>query len=116
RDALAALVTQLHLSGGTASRAELTERLACGRSVMGYLLGELAEAGVVSIDRAAAPTGARETGRPSHRVSVAAGAPVVIAIELDVDTATVATVGLGGRVLDRTEVPLRRPLALDQLL
>ncbi|MEC3954222.1 hypothetical protein VMT65_14380 [Nocardia sp. CDC153] len=41
RDSLAALITHPHLLGGTASRAALTERLGCGRSVMGFLLAEL---------------------------------------------------------------------------
>src|SRR5690349_2024292 len=53
RDSLGALVLQLHMRGGIASRAELTEVLGCGRSAMGYLLGELTSRGLVSID----PTG-----------------------------------------------------------
>jgi predicted NBD/HSP70 family sugar kinase len=124
RDTLAQLVTELHLLGGTASRAELTERLGRGRSVMGYLLSELTDRGVVTIDRATTsqpthptgrhPTGRPSTGRPSHQVTVAPSAPAVIAVHLDVDTVTVATVGLGGRVLTRHEEPV--PATLDPLL
>lgn len=116
RDGLGELVTQLHLLGGSATRATLTERLGCGRSVMGYLLHELTGRGVVSIDRAGRPARAGETGRPSHQVSVAPTAPAVIAVELNIDTATVATVGLGGRVLRRDEVSLRQPVGAGELL
>lgn len=116
RDALARLVTELHLLGGTASRSDLTDRLGCGRSVMGYLLRELAGRGVVSIDRPGRPGGAQETGRPSHRVTVAPAAPGVIAVQLNVDTATVATAALGGRIISRDEVPLDRTPRVAQLL
>lgn len=116
RDGLAGLVTQLHLLGGTATRAALTERLGCGRSVMGYLLHELAARGVISIDRAGRPARGRETGRPSHQVSAAPAAPAVIAVQLNVDTAAVATVGLGGRVLRRDDVPLHHPVRPGELL
>jgi predicted NBD/HSP70 family sugar kinase len=113
RDALSQLVTQLHLLGGTASRAELTERLRCGRSVMGYLLGDLASRGVVTIEQAA---GNGRAGRPSHQVRVAATAPAVIGVQLQVDTVTVATVTLDGRIIDRTEFGLRPPVSADDLL
>jgi predicted NBD/HSP70 family sugar kinase len=113
RDALSQLVTQLHLLGGTASRAELTERLRCGRSVMGYLLGDLASRGVVTIEQA---SGNGRAGRPSHQVRVAATAPAVIGVQLQVDTVTVATVTLDGRIIDRTEFGLRPPVSADDLL
>lgn len=112
RDAMGRLLMHLHLLGGTATRAELTELLGCSRSVMGYLLGELTDRGVTAVDRAARGAATPEGGRPSHRVSVADTAPTVVAVRLDVDTVTVATVGLGGRVLGRTEQPLRDPREL----
>ncbi|MEC3917901.1 ROK family protein [Nocardia sp. CDC160] len=116
RDSLAALITQLHLLGGTASRATLTERLGCGRSVMGFLLTELTDRGVVTVDRAARPSNGQDTGRPSHRVSIAPEAPVVIAVQINVDTATVATVALGGRVLRSSTISLQRRIAVETLL
>src|ERR1700677_1555973 len=98
-DALSQLVTMLHVLGGTASRAELTERLGCGRSVMGYLLGDLDSRRVVAIE----PTAAQgRAGRPSHQVSTAATAPVVIAVHLEIGSATVAVISLGGRITERT--------------
>jgi predicted NBD/HSP70 family sugar kinase len=127
--ALSQLVTQLHLLGGSASRAELTERLGCGRSVMGYLLGDLVSRGVVTVDQAAAPpagsagspasrptAGSARAGRPSHQVSVAATAPVAIGVHLEIDTATVATFALGGRIVDRAVVALRPSLSVEELL
>ncbi len=114
RDTLAQLVTALHLFGGRASRAELTERLGCGRSVMGYLLSELTDRGVVTIDRSTAAHPAQPTGRPSHQVTVAPTAPAAVAVHLDVDTVTVATVALGGRVLRQATEPV--PTGLDALL
>jgi len=113
RDALSQLVTQLHLLGGTASRAELTERLGCGRSVMGYLLGDLASRGVVTIEQAA---GNGRAGRPSHQVRVAQTAPAVIAVQLQVDTVTVATITLDGQIIDRTDFALRPAVSADDLL
>jgi predicted NBD/HSP70 family sugar kinase len=110
-DILSRLVTQLHVLGGTASRAELTERLGCGRSVMGYLLGDLVHRGVVEIDRRA---GGGEIGRPSHRVSVAATAPLVIGVHLQVDGMTVATFALGGRIVRRAEISLRRSMGVNE--
>src|SRR5580704_13745132 len=112
-DNLSQLVSELHLLGGTASRAELTERLGCGRSVMGYLLGDLAQRGVVEVDRG---VGGGEIGRPSHRVRIAATAPVVIGVNLQVDGMTVATFGLGGRVVRRARVSLHPPIAVAEVL
>jgi predicted NBD/HSP70 family sugar kinase len=113
RDALSQLVTQLYLLGGSASRAELTERLGCGRSVMGYLLGDLASRGVVTIEQAA---GNGRAGRPSHQVRIADTAPAVIAVQLQVDTVTVATVTLDGQITDRTDFGLRPAVSAGDLL
>src|SRR3954467_10088898 len=119
QDALGALVTELHLLGGTASRAELTGRLGRGRSVIGYLLGELTERGLITIDRTgdrAVPAArGRGTGRPPHPGPGAATAPAVVAVHLNVDTVTVATVALGGRVLRRAEHALTAGTDLDHL-
>jgi hypothetical protein len=112
-DALSQLITELHVLGGSASRAELTERLGCGRSVMGYLLGDLVQRGVVEIDRG---VGGGEIGRPSHRVNVAATSPVVIGVNVQVDGMTVATFALGGQIVHRAEVSLPRSATVDEVL
>jgi predicted NBD/HSP70 family sugar kinase len=101
-------LTELHLAGGETTRAELTRVLGCGRSVMGYLLGELEGEGLVEV--AAGTVAAGEGGgRPSQRVRIAVTAPVVIAADLGPDAITVATVGLGGDVRrrERRELPAR---------
>ncbi|MCP3804712.1 ROK family protein [Allokutzneria sp. A3M-2-11 16] len=115
RDSLGSLVLQLHTLGGVASRAELTERLGCGRSAMGYLLGELRSRGLVSIDPAGGRTSSADGGRPSHSVLVADDAPTVVAAQLGVDSVTVARVGLGGKVHARVERSLRTRDTTDAL-
>ncbi|MCE7012094.1 ROK family protein [Kibdelosporangium philippinense] len=115
KDTLGQLLLTLHVSGGQASRAELTDRLGCGRSVMGYLLGELADRSLVRIDRTGGKPGG---GRPSHQVTIPAEAPTVVAAQIQPDAFTVATVGLGGKILSRSTLPLRNPQpseALDEL-
>jgi predicted NBD/HSP70 family sugar kinase len=104
--ALSQLVRNLHLLGGSASRAELTELLGCGRSVMGYLLGELTDRGLITIDRTGGQAATTDGGRPSHRVLVADTAPTVVAAQLSADTVTAARVGLGGHMSGRVERPL----------
>jgi predicted NBD/HSP70 family sugar kinase len=114
RDTLGHLLLALHESGGTASRAELTDRLGVGRSVMGYLLGELADRDLVRIDRSGGRT-TGEGGRPSHRVMVTERAPTVVAAQISADTFAVGTVGLGGKLLNREEHPRRGPHATETL-
>jgi predicted NBD/HSP70 family sugar kinase len=101
-------LAELHLGGGEASRADLTRALDCGRSVMGYLLGELEAEGLVEVE-AGTRAATEEGGRPSQRVRVGARAPVVIAADLGTDAITVATVGLGGdlRRRERRDLPAR---------
>ncbi|MBS1677955.1 MAG: ROK family protein [Actinobacteria bacterium] len=108
RGTLGRALTQLHLAGGQASRAELTRTLDCGRSVMGYLLGELEDEGLVAVEPGTRAPG-EGGGRPSQQVEVAPGAPVVIAADLAADAITVATVALGGRVVrrERRALPAR---------
>lgn len=106
RDGLGQLVRNLHLRGGSASRAELTELLGCGRSVMGYLLGELTDRGLVIIDKAGGQAATTDGGRPSHRVLVADTAPTVVAAQLSADTVTAARVRLGGHMSGRIERPV----------
>jgi predicted NBD/HSP70 family sugar kinase len=112
KDTLGQLLLALHVSGGTASRAELTDQLGVGRSVMGYLLGELVDRSLVRIDRSGRRT---EGGRPSHQVMLASDAPTVVAAQIQPDTFTVATVGLGGHILSRSTLPLPDPRPIEAL-
>jgi predicted NBD/HSP70 family sugar kinase len=100
----ARLLAALHGRGGTATRAELTAQLDCGRSAVSYALSDLVERGLVTVDDHPAPgqAGASGRGRPSHQVSVAPTAPIAIGVHLRVDTLDVSIVELGGRIV-RTE-------------
>jgi predicted NBD/HSP70 family sugar kinase len=109
---LSRALTELHLAGGEESRAALTRSLDCGRSVMGYLLGELEEEGLVAVEAGTrAPGGGG--GRPSQLVTVAPTAPVVVAAELGADAITVATIALGGRILGKERQALPARIAVD---
>jgi predicted NBD/HSP70 family sugar kinase len=111
---LSRALTELHLAGGEESRAALTRTLDCGRSVMGYLLGELEEEGLVVVEAGTrAPSGG---GRPSQQVAVAPSAPVVVAAELGADAITVATVALGCRILGKERQALPARIAVDDAL
>ena len=109
------LLTLLHHAGGSATRAELTAALGCGRSAAGYALGELVTRRLVLVDenpgsRRGDPAG---PGRPSHLVRVASASPVALAVHLRVDTLDVAVVELGGRVVrvEREPVEARPEVA-----
>ena len=97
------LLTALHRRGGTATRAELTALLDCGRSAVSYALSDLVERGLVAVDErppaSATPGAASGRGRPSHVVTVAPTSPIAIAVHLRVDTLDVAAFELGGRIL-----------------
>jgi predicted NBD/HSP70 family sugar kinase len=108
-NALGEALAQLHLLGGRASRRDLTERLGCGRSAMGYLLGELVDRDLVEIDPGGSATPSARGGRPSDRVRVAGAAPVAIAAVVSAHRIAVATIGLGGRILALTERSVQQP-------
>ncbi len=99
RHNLATVLRQVHL-GGTTSRAELTAAMGLNRSTIGGLVGELTELGL--FEAGSVPVeGGRGAGRPSAQVSLAAGGPYVVAVDLSVDQVAVARVGLGGVVHER---------------
>ena len=97
------LLTALHRRGGTATRAELTALLDCGRSAVSYALADLVERGLVAVDErppaSAAPSTGSGRGRPSHLVSIASTSPIAMAVHLRVDTLDVAAFELGGQLL-----------------
>ena len=87
------------------SRSELTRASGLNRSTIGALVAELVERGLVVEDEAA-PGG--QAGRPSPVVRPSDG-PLALAVNPEIDAVTVATVRLGGRVLDVERVPFDRP-------
>ncbi len=76
------------------------------RSTIAGLVSELESLG---ISEHATPVGGTRqgAGRPSAGVRIAADGPFVIAVDLGVDRAVVARIGLGGRVLERAQAPVR---------
>jgi predicted NBD/HSP70 family sugar kinase len=105
RHNLGTLLRHVH-SAGQISRAELTSLMGLNRSTIAGLVGELESLGVS--EHASPAGGARQgAGRPSAEVRIAADGPYVIAVDLGVDRAVVARVGLGGHVLQRAQAPIR---------
>src|SRR6478609_5736287 len=92
---LRAILQTVHTHGPT-TRAVLTKQLGLNRSTIGALTGELQSLGLVTEQTPV--VGGR--GRPSNLV-VPSTDNVVVAVDVGVDRIAVATVGLGGEVLDR---------------
>jgi predicted NBD/HSP70 family sugar kinase len=77
------------------SRSELAGQTGLNRSTIRDLIGELTELGLVVENKGKPRAG---PGRPSSIARVSPAGAVVLAIELEVDSIAVATVGLGGHV------------------
>lgn len=105
RHNLGTLLRHVH-GAGQISRAELTTLMELNRSTIAGLVGELGELG---ISEGTTPLGgARQgAGRPSAGVRLSADGPYVVAVDLGVDRAVVARVGLGGKVQHRAQAPVR---------
>ena len=100
RHNLGTLLRSVHRRGHS-SRAELTKEMGLNRSTIGGLVVELESLGLVEHSQA---VGSRSgAGRPSAGVRLAADGPFVIAVDLRVDRAIVARVGLGGQVHHRAD-------------
>lgn len=84
------------------TRSQLAEHTGLNRSTIRDLIGELTSLGLVVEDRGTTGVG---PGRPSTVARARPTGAVVLAVELEVDSLTVATVGLGGRIFDKVTVP-----------
>jgi predicted NBD/HSP70 family sugar kinase len=100
RHNLAAVLNRLHLAGPV-SRSELVSVTGLNRSTIADLIRELSALGLVEEGPGLAASG---PGRPSPVVRTRPEGAVVLAVELDVDSIAVATVGLGGHVYNRLRV------------
>lgn len=97
-----------HVHGaGQISRAELTGLMGLNRSTIAALVNELEALGITERVLPVEGTPRQGAGRPSAGVRVAEQGPFVIAVDLGVDRAVVARIGLGGRVLQRAQAPVR---------
>ena len=104
RHNLGTVLRHVH-SAGQISRAELTSLMGLNRSTIAGLVGELESLGIS--EHATPLEGPRQgAGRPSAEVRIAEDGPYVVAVDLGVDRAVVARVGLGGRVLCRAQAPV----------
>ncbi|MBF6333077.1 ROK family transcriptional regulator [Nocardia transvalensis] len=99
----ASLLRLLHV-GGPATRAALATELGLNRSTIKMLVDGLAGDGVVE-ERV--PRLAQGAGRPSLLVLPQPQAVVVLAVDVTVEHAGIALVGLGGQILGRNSWNLR---------
>ena len=84
------------------SRSELAGQTGLNRSTIRDLIVELTELGLV-VENKGIPTAG--PGRPSSIARVSPAGAVVLAIELEVDSIAVATVGLGGHIFGEAREP-----------
>ncbi|HEX6222504.1 MAG TPA: ROK family protein, partial [Acidimicrobiia bacterium] len=101
RHNLAAVLGRLHLVGPM-TRSELATQTGLNRSTIRDLIGELSELRLV-VESPGSPTSG--PGRPSSIARVSPEGAVVLAIELEVDSIAVATVGLGGHIFGEFREP-----------
>jgi predicted NBD/HSP70 family sugar kinase len=83
------------------SRSLLAEQTGLNRSTIRDLIAELSGLGLVDEDRG---TTSQRPGRPSSVARPLPSGAVVLAVELEVDSTAVATVGLGGHIFEMTRV------------
>lgn len=94
------MLDRLHISGPS-SRSQLAEQTGLNRSTIRDLIGELTSLGLVIEGRGATTAG---PGRPSSVAKALPAGAVVLAVELEVDSTAVATVGLGGHIFEKVRV------------
>lgn len=100
RDNLGALVYRVH-AGGARSRSDLVAETGLSRSAVRSLVNELVTLGLV-YESAPAPAGS--PGRPSPLVRPKPDGAVVLAMDIEVDSLAIATVGLGGQIFDHVRI------------
>jgi predicted NBD/HSP70 family sugar kinase len=110
---LSAIVRELHVHGPL-SRSDLVTRTGLTRSGIRGLIGELVSAGLVD-EQPSLPAGT--PGRPSPIVRPRSDRALVLALEVNVDSLSMAVVGYGGTVqrLERVERP-RAHVTVDAIV
>ncbi|MFZ0015106.1 MAG: ROK family protein [Acidimicrobiia bacterium] len=101
RHNLAAVLDGLHL-GGAMSRSDLAIQTGLNRSTIRDLLAELGELGLV-VESPGQPSPG--PGRPSSMAHVSPSGAVILAVELEVESIAVATIGLGGHIFGEAREP-----------
>ncbi|MEU2870652.1 ROK family protein [Streptomyces olivoreticuli] len=97
RGALGPALELVH-TGRAPTRAVLTAELGVTRATAGAVAAELEALGLIQVD-ARPGSAAGSQGRPSHRLAIAPGGPVVLAAQIHADGFRAALVGLGGRMI-----------------
>ncbi len=102
RHNLSAILGALH-EGGSRSRSELTRNTGLNRSTIATLVADLSQRGMVV---EGPPKERSGPGRPSPEVHLSDVGPVVLAIDIGVDSIGLAVVGLGGQMRRHERVDL----------
>jgi predicted NBD/HSP70 family sugar kinase len=102
RHNLSLLLRHIH-QHGELTRVELTAATGLNRSTIGALVSDLVALGLVS---EYVPSGRDRAGRPSHVVAPRSDGPYVLAVDVAVERIVTATVGLGGVVHERRQIPI----------
>ncbi|MCY4665068.1 MAG: ROK family protein [Acidimicrobiaceae bacterium] len=87
------------------SRSELVETSGLNRTTVGALVGELADRGL-AYETPATPNGS--PGRPSAVVYPMSEGAVAVAVDISIDSISVASIGFGGSVIDLARAHLPR--------
>ncbi|HEY5890669.1 MAG TPA: ROK family protein [Acidimicrobiia bacterium] len=111
RHNLAAVLDRLHI-GGAMSRSHLAGQTGLNRSTIRDLISELTDLGLV----AEQPGTVKGRGRPSLVARPRPAGAVVLAVELEVDSMTVATIGLGGHIFERTRIAQAPPRSPEDIV
>jgi predicted NBD/HSP70 family sugar kinase len=101
RHNLSAVLDRIH-NAGPLSRSQLARQTGLNRSTIRDLISELSDLGLIIEDPG--PTG-QGPGRPSSVARPLPSGAVVLAVELEVDSLAMATIGLGGHIFGRVRVP-----------
>ncbi len=109
RDNLSVVLELVHRSGGV-SRAALAARTGLNRSTVAALVARLVELELVA---ESTPEPTKKVGRPSAVVSPHP-APLVIAVNPELDAVTVALVGLSARVVHRVRHEVDHPVGPEE--
>lgn len=97
---LACLLAHVHRAGQI-SRSALTAATGLNRSTVGALVADLAARGLLEEGD---PIGRGTPGRPSPQVRPRADGPVVLGVEVEVSTISLAVAGLGGQLHEHVRV------------
>ncbi len=112
-NSLSRALTLLHV-GDVTRRSELTSQLGLTRTATGTLLRELEELGLVVTQTDGRPSAG--TGRPSHGVEIGPQAPMVVAVQVGVETLLATEARLGGVLTPVSEVALPAPPTPEAVL